>query len=116
MSGFTLERPIVMHALTYAVIVASVFVAAVTIFGELIVIDGAKIIKNWLAETHGHHWVGKGIWTLILFAVSGFIGYMTLKLRHVPTPAKLVRVAAHIALWMSILITLFFIYEYVVAH
>lgn len=105
-----------MHALTYAVIITSIFVAIITILGELVVVDDVKVIKNWLEATHGHHWVGKGIWTLILFAVSGFIGYMSLKLKHIPTPAKLVRIAAHVAIWMSVLITLFFYYEYVIAH
>lgn len=111
MTTFTEERPIVMHGVVWGTIIAAVFVALITILAELV-----PPIKNWLAETHGHHWVGKGIWTLVVFVISSFLSYLSLKLKHQPATARLVYSAGIIALSASLAILLFFVYEYSIAH
>ena len=112
----TEERPITVYALLPAFIITAVFVGVITILGELYIVDGVKTIKGWLADTHGHHWVGKGIWTMIIFAAVSFMGYLSLKLRSKEAPTKLIYWAGHTAIIVSIAITLFFIYEYVHLH
>lgn len=107
MSGFSLERPIVTHSLVVSVLFSAVFITAITIIGEL-----NPPIKNWLAETHGHHWVGKGIWTIILFVVVAFTEYLRLKITHTPVSARMVLLAGYAAIIGSVLMTLFFTGHY----
>lgn len=111
MLNLTQERPVIVHSLIIGFIVAVIFIGIITIVGELI-----PDIKNWLKDTHSHHWVGKGIWTMILFITFSFIGYLSLKLKLKETPVSLIRMAGHIAIFVSVAITLFFIYEYVIKH
>ncbi len=113
----TEERPITVYAFLQSFIISALFVGIITVVGELATDSGGdKFVKSWLADTHGHHWVGKGIWTLILFGVFSFIGYLSLKIKSKATPAMLVRWAGHVAALVSLAILVFFIYEYNIAH
>ena len=48
--------------------VTVVFIVASTIYSEL-----SKPFKDFLKETFTHHWIGKGIIAIILFAVVGLL-------------------------------------------
>ncbi|HEY4513762.1 MAG TPA: hypothetical protein VJH69_00350 [Candidatus Paceibacterota bacterium] len=47
-------------------IVTAIFIAAITIGGEL-----APAFKDWLKLTFYHHWLGKGALSIILFIALG---------------------------------------------
>lgn len=47
---------------------AIITVAVLTIVGELY-----KPLKDWLAETFTHHWIGKGVISFIGFYIVGYI-------------------------------------------
>src|SRR3989344_6855759 len=49
-------------------IVTAIFIAAITIGGEL-----APAFKDWLKTTFYHHWLGKGALAVILFFVLGVV-------------------------------------------
>lgn len=94
-------------AFTFSAIITAVFIVALTIAGELY-----KPLKDLLKEQHHHHWVGKGIWSAILFfAISiGYYGMASAVTEH--STARLVRVLS----WMFVLATFvlfgFFTYEF----
>lgn len=48
--------------------VTVIFIAVITIVSEL-----EHSVKDWLAGTFSHHWVGKGILSLILFLVLALL-------------------------------------------
>lgn len=107
MNKFTSEQPVVVHAVVLSAILSSVFVVLVTILAELF-----SGLKNWLAESHGHHWVGKGIWTMILFVIFSFASYFALKVNVKPVSASMVRVAGHVAMIGAMLILAYFVFAY----
>lgn len=63
--------------------IAIIFVTAITIAGELykvVGVDGKTInpIKEYLKALHGHHWVGKGVWAVAIFAILTALLYFIL--------------------------------------
>lgn len=61
--------------------VAVIFAVVITVAGELYQVagEGGKVlkpIKDTLAGWHGHHWVGKSIWTVIVFLVTSAGAYL----------------------------------------
>ena len=103
----TIDKPTVIRASISALIVAMIFVTAVTVISDLYI-----PLKDWLRETHGHHWVGKSIWTVLLFILSATIMYPLLKRNQCALSPRLVFFAGHVAVFASIIITLFFVYEH----
>jgi len=101
------DKPTIARTGIHALIVAMIFVTAITIISDLF-----PPVKNWLAATHGHHWVGKGIWTVILFSLFTVVAYPLLKRNQCALSPTLVRNAGHLAIVAGVLITLFFLYEY----
>lgn len=93
-----------------AVIVSSLFVATITVIADLVL-----PIKDWLKNTYGHHWVGKGIWVLILFVFFTVTSYPFLRKNSCDLSPKMVYAAGHFALVSTLIITAFFLYEYL-AH
>lgn len=87
--------------------VTVVFIVASTIYSEL-----SPPFKNFLKETFAHHWIGKGVIAIILFAVVGLLldTLMTTKVN-----ADKLTVALKILSIVSILgflaIVGFFVYE-----
>lgn len=84
---------------------AIITVAVLTIAGEL-----HKPLKNWLADTFYHHWVGKGVISFIGFYILGYIlSFMV--------PGNRDKVASILVglFWVSLLsalaITGFYLYE-----
>lgn len=59
-------------------------IVVLTVVGELYIATTAagKVVhplKDMLASLHGHHWVGKGIWAVILFVVVSLLKYYSLR-------------------------------------
>lgn len=85
---------------------AVIFITAITIAADLIL-----PIKDWLKNVFSHHWVGKSISSLVLFALFFVISYFS--------PAKpdieKLKKRLYALIWLSIispvLIFLFFIWE-----
>lgn len=99
---------IVISALSSAAIV-TVFVAAVTIYGELY-----APLKDWLKTSFSHHWVGKGVLSAALFLVL-FICFLF------KTPnEKFLNFSLKLAFWLAIIssaaILIFYLYEVSLAH
>jgi len=90
-------------------IATSVFVVVITIFGELL-----PPLKNFLADAHHHHWVGKGIWSAIVF-VAVMLGSL-LVFRgdddSMLLTSRLIRYLSHALLAGTAILLLFFVYEF----
>jgi hypothetical protein len=84
-----------------------IFVIAITIVSDLYL-----PIKDWLKATHGHHWVGKGIWTVVLFVFFATVSYPLFKRNVCELTPRMVNNAAHVAVFATLAITAFFVYEY----
>ena len=98
------------------------FIVGITIAGELYKVADASgkmvnPIKDYLKALHGHHWVGKGIWAVVLFIVLSVLFSLVLR---PSTDGK--RIGSMIsALTVSLIVcTLaiygFFTYEFFIAH
>ncbi len=51
-----------------ATIIVIIFITAITIIAEL-----SPLLKGWLKETFGHHWVAKGVLAAVLWAAIAVI-------------------------------------------
>lgn len=60
----------IITASAFSAIITAIFIVSITIGGELL-----PPLKSWLAETFYHHWVGKGILSVILFALAYIIAF-----------------------------------------
>jgi len=92
-----------------ALIIASLFSAGLTIIKET-----DEPIKNGLKLAFGHHWIGHGVLTVLVFAVSIGILYPIVGGRKIP--------AEKLMLWSSVLvfisvlmILVFYVAEYLAA-
>lgn len=85
---------------------AIVFIVAITIIADLIL-----PIKDWLKNVFSHHWIGKSILSLGLFALFFIVSFLS------PIRPNIERLKnrLYILIWLSIilpvLIFLFFIWE-----
>jgi len=86
---------------------ASVLVVFLTITGELY-----SPLKDLLKDMHYHHWVGKGIWAAVLFTAVTVILYLTTKDDDDFTLTRLVNRLSCTLVCATILLFLFFVYEY----
>lgn len=97
------------NAFIAGAIVVAVFVGGITIAGELY-----APLKNLLKEAHDHHWVGKGIWSAIVFAAVSILYYIASKETNTDSTIRLMKMLS----WMVILVTMalfgFFMYEFII--
>jgi hypothetical protein len=93
-------------------IVAAVFITTITLIGDLYVVDGKMVIKDWLKAAYGHHWVGKGIWALIFFAVTTVITYSIVKQKNLTLTPFTLRLATNAMIAGSLIMLVFFCYVY----
>lgn len=56
------------HAFVISAGLSIIAIAVLTILGDLF-----KPLKNWLANTFYHHWVGKGVISFVGFYIVGYI-------------------------------------------
>lgn len=102
--------------------IAIIFVTAITIAGELykVVDAGGKTInpiKEYLKSLHGHHWVGKGVWAVGLFAILTTLLYFVFRKQ---AQDERIGCTFMFLTYMLILGTAtlfgFFVYEFLIAH
>ncbi len=98
-----LRRETMLTALLLAFFIASLYSAVLVVLKE-----ENRAIFNFLKNTFGHHWIGHGITTLIIFAIFVYIFRATgLTL----TEEKLI-----LTLWLAILINLVIIGGFMLQH
>jgi len=95
--------------LALGVIAAVVFVAIATIVGELY-----APLKNWLAETFSHHWIGKGVLSLAIFAGVSFLSLLILGEEDPNEESAVVWVLFWAMLVGTLAITGFYVYEWMI--
>ena len=88
---------------------ATALVVALTVVGELF-----KPLKEYLADAHHHHWIGKGIWATILFVVVSISTYFISDDERKVSGA--VTVLSYTLMMATVVLFLFFTYEYIAHH
>lgn len=85
------------------------FVVSITILGELL-----PPLKNLLKDAHHHHWVGKGVWSAVVFAVVTLGSFSVLrgKSENTLVASKLILYLSHALIAGTVLLFLFFVYEF----
>lgn len=100
------KRLAILNACIWGALAAVVFIVAITVTADLYL-----PLKDWLKWAFGHHWVGKGILAIGIFAVGTCIAY-AISLR-----AEVQRIGSNLTLLMRISVAgtlalvFFFIYE-----
>lgn len=89
--------------------VTVIFIVIITIVSELV-----RPVKDWLAGTFSHHWVGKGILSLILFLVLGFILFWVIRTSNEEKAGRNFRVLFWIGVISFLAIFAFYIFEFFV--
>lgn len=84
--------------LIYSSAIASVFsvafVTVITIWAEL-----SKPLKGWLKSVLGHHWVAKGVFSLVVYFIIGALVYFLVK----KVDSKKVNKSIVILIWSTVL-------------
>ncbi len=99
---------IVSSALVSAALV-SVFVAAITIFGELY-----APLKGWLKVTFSHHWLGKSFLSAGLFVFLFIV--LLFKKRDDGSLVRSMKAVFWLSATSSSTILIFYLYEVLLAH
>ncbi len=97
----SLEAP-----LGVATLVTTVAITIMTLGSELY-----PPLKAWLATTFGHHWVGKGVISIVLFLVVAVVSYPALTRSERSMAAWSYRLVAVVVL-ATVTIVAFFTYEF----
>ena len=106
-----MKKEHIVRSVMIGAIVASVYVVIATVAGELY-----KPYKNLLADLHYHHWVGKGIWAAAMFIVISIVSYLSTKNSEDINSARSIKLLSHALVFGTLILTIFFIYEYVIHH
>ncbi|MCR4330306.1 MAG: hypothetical protein NUV49_00225 [Patescibacteria group bacterium] len=105
------KRLKIVNSFITGAIVASVFIAAATIGGELY-----KPFKDWLAGTFYHHWVGKGVLAVAIFLLVAFMHGLIIKNSTEDRVRKHLFILLGVLVVSSLSILLFFLYEFNIRH
>lgn len=89
-----------------ATTVTIVFIALITVIAEL-----ALPLKDWLKNTFSHHWIGKSLLSLLVFAGAWLASYLTQSSSDLANLIRRVRLLSILSILMTLLIFGFFIYE-----
>src|SRR3989344_2363946 len=82
---------------------------AITIWGELY-----APLKNWLASTFTHHWLGKSIISIAVFFVVWLVVYLTMSPSENDDDSgaiKLIKFLAWITILATVVLIIFYLYE-----
>jgi len=76
------------------------------------------MLKNLLKEQHYHHWVGKGIWTVLVFAVVTLLSYFMVRKKTFSNNqlATWLTVLSWVVILGALILFAFFGYEYTTHH
>lgn len=93
----------------YGAIATVLFVTAITIWGEL-----HAPIKNWLAITFSHHWLGKSILSVAVFFVIAIIIFMFRRKsgEYGDSTDRLVSSLTKVVVLCTAVFLVFYLYEY----
>lgn len=97
----------VVNAFTVGAIATVVFIVVVTIVGEL-----WSPLKTLLKEAHHHHWVGKGVWSVITFVVVGIGYFLIVRNSSETTTNKLLKRLALTLVLGTLILLAFFSYKF----
>jgi len=103
------EKQHIVNAALISFILIAIYIPAITITAEFM-----PPLKNWLATTYGHHWVGKGIIMMIVYGALFVTLSIVFKIQGRQLMPRLISISAGMAVLSSIIITFFFIYEYII--
>ena len=92
-------------------LISVVFVVMVTVVGELY-----APLKNWFADYHSHHWIGKGIWSVLVFLLVAGVVYWQKKGRTDVDSASTINLLSHTLIIGTVILYLFFTYLYFAQH
>lgn len=88
-------------------IAAVIFIASITVVADL-----APNVKNWLMNIFSHHWVGKSILSLAIFAAMSFVFYICPCVQSgIEKTKKLLSCLFWVSICSAIAIFLFFVWE-----
>ncbi|MFZ2252937.1 MAG: hypothetical protein WAW13_02035 [Minisyncoccia bacterium] len=111
-----------LKSFTLSTSITSIFIVVITIAGELYKVTGAdgkmvNPIKDLLKALHGHHWVGKGVWAIGLFFITGFVFYFLMKPEDDNRGlGKFVMLLSWVLIVCTLALYGFFTYEYLSVH
>lgn len=88
-------------------IAAVILIVLLTIAGDLY-----PPLKKLLKDLHQHHWIGKGIWATILFAVVAFGYGVSARAPQDEKTPRLLTVLSWVTLGGALALILFFTYEF----
>lgn len=92
------------RARSISTILTIILIVIMTIYAEL-----SKAFKEFLVSLTGHHWISKGVISLIFFMVAYFILAKYLKEKDIKKDAILVAIFTILG---SLTIFIFYIYEF----
>lgn len=99
------KKLILISAFAIGAVIAIIFVTAAAIGGELY-----KPLKDWLAGTFSHHWIGKGIISLGIFYTLGLVLSVVMKIQE----GTMIRIL-YLLFWITVVgilsISGFYVYE-----
>lgn len=107
--GNTTRNVKIATSIFYAAAITAVFIAAITIFGELY-----APLKDWLKTAFSHHWIGKGVLSAALFVVLSII--FLFKTRSDNSLLRSAKTAFWFSIASSLAILIFYCYEVLLAH
>ncbi len=89
------------------------FVVLITILGEL-----HAPLKPFLKEQHYHHWIGKSLWSVGVFLIATIAtcGYYKSKADSEIQLSRYVSLASIVLGGGTVVLYLFFIYEFMAKH
>ncbi len=100
-------------SITIGALVAMFFVVGITILGELY-----APLKPFLKEQHYHHWIGKSVWSVVVFVIvtaTTLIYYRKKDDTEIPLSRYLSLASIFLGAG-TIVLYLFFVYEYLIKH
>ena len=102
-----MNKPALIKSLLIGALVSVWFVVLVTVVGELY-----APLKKWLADYHFHHWIGKSIWSVLVFiGVSGG-AYWQKRGRTDLDPVFSLNLLSYSLIAGTVILYLFFTYHY----
>lgn len=111
-----------LKSFTLSTLVTSVFIVVITIAGELyktVGADGKVVnpIKDLLKTLYGHHWVGKGVWAIVLFFTTMLAFYFVMKSEDDSRGlGKYIMLLSWVLILCTLMLYGFFTYEYLSVH
>jgi hypothetical protein len=96
----------IVYAAAIGTITAVIFITIITIAADLYL-----PLKNWLADTFYHHWIAKGVLSIIIFLIAGFLLWILPIRADEEKIGRLLKILSWLLIVGALAIFLFFVYE-----